>query len=104
MHKQISEYSGELIISLPPHASVNASDFPKVSGSSAVAVSASTHTIMAVSARPVVRLTCHMRSIHWCSGISSTSAPRIKLVTVAATVTRRLVPKCSAVLVTNTER
>ena len=36
--------------------------------------------------------------------MSKTTAPRIKLVTVAVTVTRKLVPNCSEVLVTKTDK
>ena len=38
------------------------------------------------------------------SGINKVTAPRIKFVTVAVTVTRRFVPKCSDVDVTNTDK
>ena len=37
-------------------------------------------------------------------GISNVNAPRMKLVTVAVTVTRKFVPKCSEVAVTKTDR
>ena len=97
-------YWGEVVPRVSDHVSVKASDLPNVSGRMRAEVRASIHTMAPVRARPVVRLTLNVCSMNWCNGISSTSAPRIKLVTVAATVTRRLVPKCSAVEVTKTER
>lgn len=86
------------------YCSSNSNDRPYVSGNQTAEASASAQTIRPVRMSPSVSDSPKPRSSDWCKGIRSVTAPRMKLVTVAVTVTRRLVPNCSEVLVTKTDK
>ena len=86
------------------YSSTKSRSFPYVSGKIITDTMANVQTIRPVIIKdPVMFISnCDCRNI--LSGIKMVTAPLIKLVTVAVTVTLKLVPKCSAVVVTKTER
>ena len=86
------------------HFSTNPRSLPYVSGIMAAASKAGIQTMKPTATSEVVMFVPNDSCISMRKGISKVTAPRMKFVTVAVTVTRKLVPKCSEVAVTKTDR
>ena len=77
---------------------------PYVSGIHHTAIRAGIQTRSPTHMSDTLNVVLNVDPTHMRSGMRIVTAPRMKLVTVEVTVTRRLVPKCSEVAVTKTER